>query len=64
MVEYRLGNYFPTRQTSTSIIPVAIQQKVVLLIFSQDKMPRGYLVGISLMSILFLPYFDVLMLKN
>jgi hypothetical protein len=60
---------FPTRQTSTSKInrmyfTVLLQQIVDLLISSQDKILRRCLVDISLISILFWPYFDVLKLKS
>jgi hypothetical protein len=41
-----------------------MQQTVVLLISNQDKISRRCLVDISLMSILFWSYFDVLKLKN
>jgi hypothetical protein len=41
-----------------------IQQIVVLLISSQGKISRRCLVDISLMSIIFWPYFDVSKLKN
>ncbi len=62
-----LWNFVQIRPSTSRInrmyLNVLIPQIVVVLISSQEKVSRRYLVDISLMSISFWPHFDVLKLK-